>query len=138
MLSKIPSMVRGAIAGAVVVGVMALVALPLIYNKGRLDERIDQAAANYQAVVDRVTDEADRLARNNVETERILGADRAAKAEQNQAFIAEIQAAAQAADNARRAFDETRSCPAHADDVGVYNAAFGFTAAEPGSGDPGD
>jgi hypothetical protein len=137
MLGKISAAVRGGIIGAGLVAAFAAAAVPSAYFLGKAHNAADQVEANYDAVIDRVGEQTARLGAVADRSEMVLERANSRRLEINQSFIEQVVAAGDAADQARRAFNETRTCPAHPDDVRVYNHAFGLTEPGPGTGNSG-
>lgn len=139
-LGSLSARVQGALAGAAVVAAFTAAAVPGAYFLGKSHERGARAAADYQAVVASVEDQADRLAGVASTAEARLAADRDWRAEQTADFLADMRNLTADAAELRRYFDanDDGRCPGSADDVRLYNAAFGLTAADDRSGDPGD
>jgi len=139
MIARLSATLRAGLAGALIMGAFTAAAVPAAWLLGKASERNAQAAANYDAVVTRVGEEADRLAGVAATAETRLEADRAWRAQHVADFLADTRQLAADAAAARRAFDESddRSCPAHDDDVRLFNRALGLTPAQPGAGDPG-
>jgi hypothetical protein len=132
--------IRAGAIGAAIAGAFAAAAVPGAYQLGRSHERGDQVAADYQAVVASVEDQADRLAGVASTAEARLAADREWRAEQTADFLADMRNLTADAAELRRYFDanDNGRCPGSPNDVRLYNAAFGLTAADNRSGDPGD
>ncbi|MFT6474223.1 MAG: hypothetical protein ACJAUS_001939 [Qipengyuania sp.] len=139
MISRLSATVRAGVTGALIMGAFTAAAVPASYMLGRSHARNAQAAANYDAVVVRIGQEADRLAGVAATAETRLEADRAWRAQHVADFLADSRQLAVDAAAARRAFNESadRSCPAHDDDVRLFNRALGLTPADTESGDPG-
>ncbi|RKR02689.1 hypothetical protein [Maricaulis maris] len=139
MLGRLSATLRAGVAGALIMGAFTVAAVPASYMLGRSHARNAQTVANYDAVVERVGQEAARLAGVATIAEARLEEDRAWRAQHVADFLADSRQLAADAAAARRAFDESadRSCPAHDDDVRLFNRALGLTAAEPRAGDPG-
>lgn len=139
-LGSLSARVQGALAGAAVVAAFTAAAVPGAYFLGKSHERGARASADYQAVVASVEDQADRLAGVASTAEARLSADRDWRAEQTAAFLEDMRNLTADAAELRRYFDanDDGSCAGSADDVRMYNAAFGLAPADDRSGDPGD
>jgi hypothetical protein len=140
MLGRLSGALRGGLIGAAIVGAFAAGIIPAAYHLGRSHERGAQVTADYQAVVASVEDQAARLAGVASTAESRLAADRDWRAEQAAEFLEDMRNLTADAAELRRYFDanDDGSCPGSADDVGMYNAAFGLAPADDGTGDPGD
>ena len=140
LLKSLSARVKGALAGAAVVAAFTAAAVPGAYVLGKAHERGARAAADYQAVVASVGVEAARLAGVASTAEARLAADRDWRAEQTADFLEDMRNLTADAAELRRYFDanDDGRCPGSADDVRLYNAAFGLAPADDRSGDPGD
>lgn len=140
MLGNLSAGVRGALVGAAVAGAFGLGSTLWSYQLGKANERAASALTDFNAVVERVEEEAGRLAGVAETAELRLAADRAWRSEQSAQFMEEMRSLTASAQDLRRQFDANPdgACPGLPDDVRLYNAAFGLTPAEPGAGDPRD
>ena len=140
LLKSLSARVQGALAGAAVVAAFTAAAGPGAYVLSKAHERGARAAADYQAVVASVGVEAARLAGVASTAEARLAADRDWRAEQTADFLEDMRNLTADAAELRRYFDanDDGRCPGSADDVRLYNAAFGLAPADDRSGDPGD
>lgn len=139
MIGGLTAGVRGALLGAAIAGAFGLGSAIWSYQLGKAHERAAANAENFQAVVARVGEEADRLAGVAEVAEARLEADRAWRAAEAADFLNDWRGLVAAAGDLRRQFDANPDgrCPGSDDDVRLYNAAFGLTAAQPGTTDPG-
>lgn len=139
LLKSLSARVQGVLAGAAAVAAFTAAAVPGAYFLGKAHERGAQAEANYSAVLESVSAEAERLAGVASTAETRLAADREWRAEQTADFLEDMRNLTADAAELRRHFDanEDGRCPGSPDDVRLYNAAFGLDAADDGPGDPG-
>ena len=139
LLKSLSARVQGALAGAAVVAAFTAAAVPGAYVLGKAHERGARAAADYQAVVASVEDQAGRLAEVAATAEARLSADREWRAQLSADFLEDMRNLTADAAELRRYFDanDDGSCAGSVDDVRMYNTAFGLAPADDRSGDPG-
>ena len=145
IVGRAASWLIGTTAGRILISVFVgavMAAIPSAYFLGRSHEagagqaaRAVEAEAERDAILAGIETETVRLAAAVAAAGPALEADRAWRANLTATFTAALADLGGRVDQARRAFDESYSCPAQPDDVRLYNDALGL-GPDPRTGDP--